>query len=577
VVGLSASISIEHADATDQLVIQGGGGDDTISAATLPAGSIELTLDGGAGNDTLIGGGDADVLLGGDGDDLVIGGRGADVAQLGTGDDVFVWNPGDGSDVVEGGDGSDALRFNGANIGENIDISASGDRVHFFRDVGNVTMDLKDVEHIDFAALGGQDSIVVNDLSGTDATQVDIDLAGPAGAGDGAQDRVTVVGGAGADAITVAQQGEALIVHGLSAEVTIEHAEASDQLLIDGGAGDDTIDASGLGAGHIGVQLQGGDGVDRLIGSAGNDVVIGGRGNDVAMLAAGDDAFVWNPGDGSDTVEGQDGLDTLQFNGANIGENIDISANGARVLFHRDVGNVTMDLNGVEQVNFAALGGQDSIEVRDVSGTDVKQVAIDLAAPGTPASADGQLDRVTLDGTAGDDALVVSQSGSAVTVDGLTSRLSVDHADAGLDSLAIEGGEGNDVIDASGLPAASVKVTLDGGGGNDVLRGGAGDDVLSGGDGDDILDGGGGNDVLTGGAGDDIFRHGQVTIEDFHAGAGTEDKIDLHGVTGATDFASVMAHAHDAGGNVLLDFGAGEQMTLNHVNVASLHPDDFLL
>ena len=46
-------------------------------------------------------------------------------------------------------------------------------------------------------------------------------------------------------------------------------------------------------------------------------------------MGAGDDTFVWNPGDGSDTVNGQGGTDTLLFNGANVSENIAISANGA--------------------------------------------------------------------------------------------------------------------------------------------------------------------------------------------------------------------------------------------------------
>ena len=102
------------------------------------------------------------------------------------------------------------------------------------------------------------------------------------------------------------------------------------------------------------------------------------------LLGNGNDTFVWNPGDGSDTVEGQAGTDTLVFNGANVNENIDISANGSRARFFRDVGNVTMDLNGVEHVQFAALGGADTITVNDLTGTDVTQVAIDLA--GTPAA-----------------------------------------------------------------------------------------------------------------------------------------------------------------------------------------------
>src|SRR4029077_6898586 len=95
--------------------------------------------------------------------------------------------------------------FNGANIGENIDIAANGERVRFARNVANVTMDSNDVEHIDFNALGGVDNIVVNDLSGTDVTQVNLDLAGTLGGtmGDGANDTVTINGTNGDDVITL--------------------------------------------------------------------------------------------------------------------------------------------------------------------------------------------------------------------------------------------------------------------------------------------------------------------------------------------------------------------------------------
>src|SRR5438874_5355477 len=101
-----------------------------------------------------------------------------------------------------------------------------------------------------------------------------------------------------------------------------------------------------------------------------SDLVINGsRGNDAAVLGAGDDTFVWNPGDGSDTVEGQAGADTLLFNGANVAEKIDVSANGSRLRFFRDVANITMDLNDVETIDFNALGGADTITVNDLSGT----------------------------------------------------------------------------------------------------------------------------------------------------------------------------------------------------------------
>ena len=126
--------------------------------------------------------------------------------------------------------------------------------------------------------------------------------------------------------------------------------------VIDGGAGNDTID--GGGGNDV---LNGGDGNDVLNGGDGNDTIDGGRGNDVAQLGAGNDLFVWNPGDGSDVVEGQAGTDTMLFNGNNAAETVTISASGERALFTRDVGNITMDLNGVETIDFNALGGSDTV------------------------------------------------------------------------------------------------------------------------------------------------------------------------------------------------------------------------
>ena len=51
----------------------------------------------------------------------------------------------------------------------------------------------------------------------------------------------------------------------------------------------------------------------------------------------------------------------MLFFGANIAENIDISANGGRVRFTRDIANIAMDLNDVESVQLLALGGADQI------------------------------------------------------------------------------------------------------------------------------------------------------------------------------------------------------------------------
>src|SRR4029078_8235522 len=85
----------------------------------------------------------------------------------------------------------------------------------------------------------------------------------------------------------------------------------------------------------------------------------------------GDDTFQWDPGDGSDIVEGQDGTDSMAFNGANIAEKMEASANGQRVRFTRDIGNIVMDLNDVETINVKALGGVDAVTVDDLTGTAV--------------------------------------------------------------------------------------------------------------------------------------------------------------------------------------------------------------
>jgi Ca2+-binding RTX toxin-like protein len=507
--GLPALVAVSGSEgANDQLVVNTLGGDDTVNASTLPAGVVRLTVDGGADNDQITGSQGADVLIGGDGNDSVNGGRGDDVAFLGAGDDTFAWNPGDGSDTVEGQAGSDTMLFNGSNASEKIDISANGQRVRFFRDVANVTMDLNGVEGIDFNALGGADTITVNDLTGTDVTQLNLDLASPAGSGtgDGQADSVIVNGTNGADVIAVAGSSSGITVSGLVAWVHISGNEAAnDQLTVNALAGDDTIDASGLQANVIALSLNGGAGADVLIGSQGNDLINGGTGNDVALMGAGDDTFVWNPGDGSDTVEGQSGFDTMLFNGSNVGEKIDISANGQRVRFTRDVANIVMDLNGVEGIDFNALGGADTITVNDLSGTDVTQLNLDLASPPGSGTGDGQADTVIVNGTNGDDAVIVAGGPSGVAVLGLAAQVNITGAEAANDRLTVNALAGDDVVTASGLSAGAIQLTEDGGDGDDVLIGGAGNDTLLGGAGDDVLIGGPGQDILDGGTGNNIL------------------------------------------------------------------------
>jgi Ca2+-binding RTX toxin-like protein len=591
VAGLSAQVNITQSEgANDSLAVNGLGGNDTITATTLAAGVVKLTIDGGTGDDTIIGSQGDDTLLGGDGNDFVLGGRGNDVAFLGAGDDVFQWNPGDGSDTIDGQDGSDTMLFVGANIAEKIDISANGEHALFSRDIANITMDLKDVERIDFRALGGADNIVVGDLTETDVTRVDIDLGGPNGGGDSAADTIAVNATQGADVFGVSGDAGGIKVFGLHADVNVfSQEQANDRLTLDGQGGDDVLDATSLEADGIQLTINGGLGADVMLGSHGDDLINGGDGNDLALMGAGNDTFVWNPGDDSDVIDGQDGFDTLVFNGANIAETINISANGSHALFLRDIGTVTMDLHGVESVDFTALGGADSIVINDLSGTDVTEVNINLSLAN--GAGDVSPDKVTVNATAGDNVVLLAGDATGVSVLGLAAQVNIVGAEAANDRLTISGFAGDDVITATGVSADAIGLTLDGGDGNDILIGSAGNDVLLGGAGDDVLSGGGGIDIIDGGAGNNVifasfanvsaFAGGtsaknELTILNFHAGAGSADKIDLSDMAGLT-FESLMKDATTVDGNTILDLQNGNEITLVGVDTSALRVDNFVL
>ena len=514
----SADFTFERKD-IGKIAVDARAGDDLVridEANGVFTDSIPTTIDGGDGNDNLAGGSGAEKLLGADGDDSIDGNKGNDLALMGAGDDTFVWDPGDGSDTVEGRAGADTMRFNGALAGERVDLSANGSRLRFFRDVGNITMDTDGVERVDFNALGGSDQVTVNDLSGTDVGRVNVDLAGTLGgaAGDGQADRVIVNGTNGNDTINVSGDASGVAVSGLPVLVAIQHQDANDGLGVNGLGGNDSISAAALAAQAIVLALDGGtgddtlaggQGVETLLGGDGDDSIDGNKGNDLALMGAGDDTFVWDPGDGSDTVEGQDGADTMRFNGAPAGERVDLSSNGGRLRFFRDVGNITMDTDGVERVDFNALGGSDQVTVNDLSGTDVSRLNVDLAGALGGAAGDGQPDRVIVNGTNGKDAVAVAGRNGSASVSGLAVRVNVTNADPASDTLEINTLDGNDVVQAFGLAASAVKLQAEGGNGNDILIGGAGDDTLFGEAGDDLLIGGPGQDALDGGPGNNIL------------------------------------------------------------------------
>jgi hypothetical protein len=265
------------------------------------------------------------------------------------------------------------------------------------------------------------------------------------------------------------------------------------QIVVSGGNGDDTISldnaalppaqlfggngndvlTGGAGAdqlfgGNGNDTLNGGDGDDVLSGGNGDDTVIGGKGTDTAFLGNGNDTFIWNPGDGNDVVEGGNGFDTLDFRGADKAETIVISANGPRAMFTRANGNI--DLNGVERIQFEAQGQHaDNITIDDLTGTDVKQVAIDLGG-GASGGGDSQADTVSINGTNGHAITVVDKNG-VVTVSGLASTVTISNFEANIDhlvingqlvavtegqSMTVAGGNGNNAADTTALLSQSM-------------------------------------------------------------------------------------------------------------------------
>jgi Ca2+-binding RTX toxin-like protein len=555
VIGLHSQVNIANSEgANDALVVNALGGDDGVTATTLPSGVIKLTEDGGAGDDTLFGSQGVDTFLGGDGNEFTFGDNGNDVAFMGVGDDEFQWAPGDGNDTVEGQDGTDSMLFFGANIAENFDIAPNGGRVLFFRNIASVTMDLDDVESVDVRALGGADNFVVGDLSATDLTTIDADLRGPNGGGDGAADTITVNGTQGADGFGAAGDAGGINVFGLHTVVnTYSQEQALDRLTLNALGGDDVVDSAALQADGIQLTMNGGLGVDTLHGSQGNDLFNGGDGNDTAFMGAGDDTFVWNPGDDNDTLEGQDGFDRMAFNGANIAENIDISAVGGRVRFFRDIANVVMDLDDVEGIDLTTLGGADTIVANDLSGTDVVEVNTNLAAFG--GAGDAAVDNVIVQGTNGDDVVIVAGDASGVSAAGLAAQVNITGAEGATDRLTVNTLAGDDVVEASALAAGAIQFTANGGDGNDVLVGSDGNDVLLGGPGDDVLLGGLGVDVIDGGDGDDIEI--QFVSEDTVSSATRADDEWL------------AAHVRIVGGRTQLDVG-GRSRTLPNVDLSAL-------
>jgi Ca2+-binding RTX toxin-like protein len=482
--GLAYAVNVGGATTSDRLTVNGGAGNDSIKADTGVENTIGITLNGDNGDDFL----SADAILnGGAGNDTLQGGLGNDTLNGGDGDDILIVSP--GNDTLNGDAGFDTIRYNGNGAANILTLGPQAGNVIPVAGFITGSIDLTgapSVERLEVNGLGGNDTITVGV---TTTLEVVID----AGAGNdsvnasGSTTPVTILGGDGDDTLT--------------------GGSGADE--IHGGSGNDI--------------LIGGAGVDHEYGEDGNDIFgdlsLAGNGvNDDAgadFLFGGDgaDNFVWEPGDGSDLVQGGgDAGDALRFFG-NAGANVfNLTANAGH--FNLNLGAATVDTSGVEQVFLGAQGGADTVNIADLTTTEITSIAVDLGA--------GDADAVTVNGRNTADAIEISSSGAgAVAVQGLSYTLGLSNAEVA-DSLTVNGNNGDDSIIANANVAATIAITLNGNDGNDYLDA---DGTLNGGNGNDTLIGGAGANVLHGDAGDD-FLTGNGGVDSINGDAGFDTVVE---------------------------------------------------
>ncbi|MCC1494750.1 CAP domain-containing protein [Cognatishimia sp. F0-27] len=274
---------------------------------------------------------------------------------------------------------------------------------------------------------------------------------------------------------------------------------------------------------------------ESFTGGAGNDTVMARGGNDTVEAGAGHDTV--DAGYGFDRVYGGTGNDTL--GGANGWDTLE-GGDGHDVL----LGNAGNDEMTGGAGNDALQGGIGWDVMSGGAGNDtlLGRDGYDHAMGGDGNdSLEGNFGNDTLNGGAGDDTL-----------------------DGGMGSDSLDGGAGHDSLAA--------------GNGADTLLGGTGDDTLAGNAGMDRLNGGAGNDVLFGGTGADSFVFnaggGRDTVLDFQAGT---DRLVLNAnlFEGTPDLSDVQgAVRRDADGDLRLDFGNGDSITLNGITQFSQIADD---
>ena len=553
--GASAGVTVT--DLSDGATIFGPDGNETVTSIEgiigsdfqdfifLPIGTTEirsLFLDGAGGNDFIRGGNGDDELRGGTGDDSLRGNDGDDILFGGDGDDHL--RSDHGIDTIDGGAGIDRISFFNldATQGAVADLRTGITSNDGFGNVETFT----NIENL------GAGTAFVDIYDGDDGDNflwaIGIgDIIHGHGGGDEirASSAGTYNGGAGID--TINMSGDQLVVDNDSdgfADFITRTAGVvlnlhSQRIIDDGFGGSGRIfNFENAGGTQFDDDIRGSNGDNVLTGNGGNDLLRGRNGDDTLIGGEGDDDLRGDNGD--DILDGGDGNDILRG-----GRNDDTLSGGAGDdVLRGDRGDDTLD------------GGDGNDDLRGSRGEDTL-----LGGAGNDMLRGGH-DNDVLDGGDGDDILRGDRGDDTLDGGAGNDDLSGSHGD---DTLS--GGDGNDM--------------LRGGRGDDVMNGGAGDDDLRGGRGDDRLAGGEGNDIMRGNRGDDVFvfvlGDDMDTIIGFEEGSGIDDVIEISGFGTAFDtYAELMAIATQVGNHTVFDFGGGDTLTVNNVDISDFDADDFV-
>lgn len=557
-------------------------------------------------HDNLFGDGADNIFLGNDGDDSINGRGGADTINGGLGNDTIIGGLGDdviagaqGADSMFGNNGRDTLSYSASNAGINITLEtgantgghAQGDFITGFeRIVGSAFADTIDANSRNLTTVeagGGNDRIIGGANTQTMRGQGGNDtITAYAGANFNSTSVADFLdGGSGSDVLAGAA-GDDTIIGGLGDDVVAGNAGADS---MEGGNGRDTLSYANSNA-AVNVLLESGantgghaqgdfiTGFERVVGSSFNDVINANNRNLTTIEAGGGNDRIIGGGN-TQTMRGGGGNDTItayagaNFNSTSTADVIE-GGNGDDVLAGA-AGDDTI-IGGLGDDVIAGNAGADSLvgnngkDTVSYANSNAGVQVLMNSATNTGGHADGDIlegfDRLV--GSAFGDVLDAN-SINTVTIEGGGGN---DIIIGGGNFQTLRGGGGNDTITgySGGNPASTSTLdSIEGGSGNDVLAGANGDDTILGGSGNDIIRANGGNDTVAGGSGADTFIFGLSsevdTILDF------QDDIDTLRLDatlwggGMTAQQVVNTFADDSSGDTIFDFGGGRIVVLDGV------------